>query len=626
MRYVLIKAKRYFELVFTGFVGTRDLLFDWLALPFTLLSSMGIRYKIAATITLILSLTVCSLGFMTFTRQTAMLQEEMQNRAEALVQQLAAVGKEGILTKQELQVYSTVNDIQKKTDVVYAMILDSKGTVFIHNVLSMKGKVLSGKADQMALSTNGLLFQETQYEGQPVLDATYPIVFKPKNIKIGVARIGLSQVAFHAALREQKMLFFWISLSFIGVGVLLSFGLARILTKSIYTLEEGMQRVTQGDLRRQIEVLDKDEIGRLTEAFNQMILSLREKLHMEKYLSRSTVKSIKKNRDLSQLKLGGKKKHVTVLFADVREFTALSERMRPEEVVKLLNIYLNLQGKVIRQWGGVVDKFIGDEVMAIFEGEGSERNAVRAAMDIQRYCASLNWARAMTGEKQLHIGIGLNSGEVVMGNMGSMDQMDYTVIGDNVNIAARLCSIAAPGQIVVSKVIADQLGEDANVTRLDPVLVKGKDRPLENYQVTDVKGAARAYMRQTLEAPCAYRFTVVPYDAGRAIVKNISPSGCLLEVSSVIGVGTRVRLQIEHKCFRNLNLEGIVHRVRSQQGKHYVGMDFNALDDVSKHGIITWMHEIETDIMEAVPSARQCSDELGTAAQRSPGPPKLHAG
>ena len=598
MRTMLLKAKHFIDLLFAGFIETIDLILQSSLLK--LLSSMSIRYKIACIITTVLTLTVFSLGYLTFTQQTLILHQEMQKRAEVLVHQLAAAGKEGILTKQELHVFSTITEIQKKTGVVYAMILDARGTIFIHNELSMKGKVLTDKTDQMSLNTDALLFQEIKYDGQPVLDATYPIIYKPRNIRVGFAKIGLSEKDLLATIAEQKKKFFWVSFAFVIIGVFLSFSLARILTKSIYTLEEGMQRVTMGDLSRQVPVSDKDEIGRLTEAFNQMTLSLREKLHMEKYLSRSTVKSIKKNRDRSQLKLGGIKKHVTTLFSDVRGFTSLSEKMSPEEVVALLNVYLNLQGKVIRRWGGVVDKFIGDEVMAIFEGAEADLNAARSAVEIQRYCQSLNWARGKTGQKQLHIGIGLNSGEVIMGNMGSVEQMDYTVIGDNVNIAARLCSIALPGQIVISKVIADQIAEKASIERLEPVTLKGKAIPLDIYSVIDIKGLTRKYMRQSVEASVIFHPVGIPHDKSRAVAKYLSPSGCLMEVTSPVDVGSKLCLLIDHRRFENLNIVATVHRIRKQNSKYYIGMIFNELDDASKCSIISWVHEVESDVVDSV--------------------------
>ena len=293
------------------------------------------------------------------------------------------------------------------------------------------------------------------------------------------------------AIARQKLTFFWISLVFVAIGLLIAFALAKVLTGPIYTLAVGMQIVAGGDLNQQVKVAYKDEIGKLTESFNQMVLSLREKLHMEKYLSHSTLKSIRKVRDASELKLGGERKYVTALFSDVRGFTEMSEKMSPEEVVEVLNIYLNLQEKIVRNWGGNVDKYVGDEIMAIFEGKGQEINAVRAAIETQRFCRTLNWAREKLGKKQMNVGIGLNSGDVVMGNMGSQEQMNYTVIGDNINLTARLCSAAAAGQVVISKATADALGKEATLSKLESIKVKGKERLIEIYEASAVKGVVR---------------------------------------------------------------------------------------------------------------------------------------
>ena len=189
------------------------------------------------------------------------------------------------------------------------------------------------------------------------------------------------------------------ALGFVVGGLLVSFALARLITKPLDSLAAGIQVVARGDLRRLVPVSSSDEIGKLTNVFNQMILSLREKLLMEKYLSQPTVQSIKEHRDMTQLKLGGERKYVTALFSDARGFTSLSEKMSPEDVVRLMNVYLNLQAKVIHQFGGTIDKFVGDEVMAIFEGRGNEINAVRAAVEIQSYCKALNAARSAAGGK-----------------------------------------------------------------------------------------------------------------------------------------------------------------------------------------------------------------------------------
>jgi adenylate cyclase len=401
--------------------------------------------------------------------------------------------------------------------------------------------------------------------------------------------------ALNEAVYRQKVLFLWVAVAFLATGLAISFGLAKILTKPLLTLAEAMQTVARGDVSMQIKVRHRDEIGRLTEVFNQMILSLREKLHMEKYLSGSAVKSIRKHRDAAHLTLGGETKHVTALFSDVRGFTAMSEKMTPEEVVRHLNIYLNLQAKVIHQWGGMVDKFVGDEVMAIFEGEGEEVNAARAAVEIQHYCQTLNEARSAAGEQQIHIGIGLNSGDAVMGNMGSEDHMDYTVIGDTINTAARLCSVARAGQIVASKTIADQIENMSTLNKLDPVMVKGKDKPIDIHEVIDVKGAARREMRHAADVMVEYRLAGLADDKGRALAKDLSSWGCMLEVATPIGLGSRLTVNIDLQTLGNITVDGTVHHIRKTDSRYLIGVHFLGIQDSLRYRIVEWVHQVESE-------------------------------
>jgi class 3 adenylate cyclase len=565
-----------------------------------LLFSISVRYKIAGTLIVILSIAVISLGVVTFTQQNAILRQEMKSRAETLVNQLANVGKEGLLTKQELPVYSTITDIRHREDVVYAMVMDDEGKVFAHSDLTKKGELLTGPADLAALRADGMLFQETVVGNDPVLDTTVPILLKTKNLKIGVARIGISQKALNEAIRRQQSIYLGMALGFVAGGLLISFALARLITKPLDSLAAGIQIVARGDLRRLVPVSSSDEIGKLTNVFNQMILSLREKLLMEKYLSQPTVQSIKEHRDVTQLKLGGERKYVTALFSDARGFTSLSEKMRPEDVVRLMNIYLNLQAKVIHQFGGTIDKFVGDEVMAIFEGRGNEINAVRAAVEIQSYCKALNAARLAAGDKVINIGIGLNNGEVVMGNMGSEDHMDYTVVGDNINIAARMCGIAQPGMVLVSRAIAEAIGDQASLKDLHPVMVKGKDQPIGIAEVVSVKGGARRYMRKATEVSAVYSLAGFSEETFTAVVKNISPAGCLLVVSAPVGIGSKVNVNIDLRELENITVRATVYHARKQDAAYYVGLCFEDLQEEVLHRIVQWVHQVNSEIAEGL--------------------------
>ena len=564
-------------------------------------SSISIRYKIAGALILVLVLAIASLGMVTFSHQKRILEEEIKKRAGVFVHQLAGVGKEALMTKDDLSVFSTIKDMQKHAGVVYAMVLDTKGAVFVHSLLTEKGKVFSGILDKKSLETEKLLFQKTLYNNEPVMDAALPILvmYQAKNIRIGTARIGLSEKELQDAIAKQKLNFFWISLAFVAIGLLIAFALAKVLTGPIYTLAVGMQIVASGDLNQQVKVAYKDEIGKLTESFNQMVLSLREKLHMEKYLSHSTLKSIRKVRDKSELKLGGERKYVTALFSDVRGFTAMSEKMSPEEVVEILNVYLNLQAKIVGNWGGTVDKYVGDEIMAIFEGKGLEINAMRAAIEIQRFCRTLNWAREKLGKKQMNMGIGLNSGDVVMGNMGSQEQMNYTVIGDNINLTSRLCGAAQAGQVVVSKSTADAVGKETTLNKLEAIKVKGKERVIDVFEAVAVTGVSRETMRREVHIEAKYNLAGLDDETNGATIKNLSSGGCIMEVSVPLGAGSQLVLHISDKTLKHLSdVKATVRHARKLSERYFVGVSFEGLSDIARASIIDWVHQVETEIQK----------------------------
>ncbi len=188
-----------------------------------------------------------------------------------------------------------------------------------------------------------------------------------------------------------------------------------------------------------------------------------------------------------QLVLGGKLSEVTVLFADIRGFTSLSERRSPQEVVELLNSYFDLIIDVVFRYNGTVDKIVGDEIMVLFgtpfPHEDDTERAVRCAMEMLAELEKYNAARAGSGHEPLKIGVGLNRGNVISGNIGSAKHMDYTVIGDAVNLASRLVDNAAPGQILLTRSVAGLLGEELPCRRIGEIMVKGKRKPVEIFEI-----------------------------------------------------------------------------------------------------------------------------------------------
>jgi adenylate cyclase len=209
------------------------------------------------------------------------------------------------------------------------------------------------------------------------------------------------------------------------------------------------------------------------------------------YLSQEVINELLNDPD--KLKLGGERKLLTVLFSDVRGFTSFSESHQPEEVVAMLNEILTEQVKVVFKNDGTLDKFVGDELMAFYGAPGIRHLkdhalvAVRTAVEIQARLKEIR--QKWSGEKResLQIGIGINTGEMVVGNMGSAERMDYTVIGDNVNLAARLCSAASKDEIIISETTYEQVKDHIQTEKLEPISVKGKAKPIAIYRVIGMK-------------------------------------------------------------------------------------------------------------------------------------------
>ena len=202
----------------------------------------------------------------------------------------------------------------------------------------------------------------------------------------------------------------------------------------------------------------------------------------KRYVSEDIVDTVLNENDAFEM--GGKQQEVCVLFSDLRGFTQMSERMTPEQIVNILNQYFEVMIDVVFQHGGVLDKIVGDELMILYGVPTKDKldidNAVKTALEMFETLDALNKKIEAEGFQCLKMGIGINSGQVVSGNIGSKRQMNYTVIGDEVNIASRLCSNAAPGEILISRSVYEQFSGDLNdFVKKSPLQVKGKALPVE---------------------------------------------------------------------------------------------------------------------------------------------------
>jgi len=232
--------------------------------------------------------------------------------------------------------------------------------------------------------------------------------------------------------------------------------------------------------------IDKnEEIKGLVLAIEDITDVSKIKKTFKRYVSKQVVDELLD--DDAKLNLGGEKREVTVLFSDIRGFTSMSEKMEPEEVVSTLNSYFSLMIDIVFKNNGTLDKIIGDELMIVFgaptSSDDDTERAVKTAIEMQNKIEIFNKQRIIKKEIPIKVGIGINKGLVVSGNIGSRELMDYTVIGDTVNLGARLCSAAGPDEIIISNSVWFETKNTFNYKKLKPIKVKGKKDEIQVYKI-----------------------------------------------------------------------------------------------------------------------------------------------
>ena len=288
----------------------------------------------------------------------------------------------------------------------------------------------------------------------------------------------------------------------LAVAVVAAIAIARGVTRPVLELARGARRIADGDYAGRMDIPGRDEISALARSFNEMAAGLQDRERVRGLLGKVVSPAIAEELLRRPITLGGEEREVTVLFVDIRGFTAHCEGVAPGAVLDLLNRYLTRVTGAIEAEGGVVDKYMGDAVMALFGApllhEDHAARAVRGAQGILEAVAALNTELAGEGQSPLSVGVGINTALVVAGNMGSASRMNYTVIGDGVNIASRvegLCPFYGAGILVSEATCA--AAPDIGFREVDLVRVKGRSEAFAIYQplspvVTDQQDYERA--------------------------------------------------------------------------------------------------------------------------------------
>lgn len=261
-------------------------------------------------------------------------------------------------------------------------------------------------------------------------------------------------------------------IAFAGALVLILF-VTRGLMRPIRKLVDGTEQIRKGNFDVKVKVRSTDEIGQLAQSFNEMAEGLRMNQKYQRLLSQVADRMVAEQLINNEAALGGELREVSVLFCDIRGFTGLTAGMPPHEVIALLNEHMTALTSLVHEHCGVVDKFVGDMVMALFGAPSAYGDDALRAAECALRMVQVRDHLNETGRWNFQVGIGIATGTVVAGCMGSNERLDYTVLGERVNLASRLCSQAWEGTILIDENTREQLGDAAIVNPLPEMELKG---------------------------------------------------------------------------------------------------------------------------------------------------------
>lgn len=314
----------------------------------------------------------------------------------------------------------------------------------------------------------------------------------------------------------------YLTVAVLMLAILFIYFFSKTISTPVKKLAAASDQIERGEYEVDLKPKGSDEIGLLTERFVSMGRGLAERERLKDSFGRFVNKEIAEKAARGELAMGGENKEVTIFFSDIRSFTAISEKLEPAEVVEFLNDYMTRMVECVNNTNGVVDKFIGDAVMAVWGAPVSAGSPAQDALNCVRGCLMMRAALqefnvGRGGDKKpiIKIGCGVNTGPVIAGQIGSNQRMEYTVIGDAVNFASRTEALNKPlgTDILITENTYELVKDHVIVEQMPSVTVKGKEKPVSMYAVvnmphaTDIPGAGpngpktMAEVRQMLGIP-----------------------------------------------------------------------------------------------------------------------------
>ncbi len=464
-----------------------------------------IAIKLALAITLLIVGGMSTLGFIILENQKSVLSKQIHDMGSAIAAQFANSASEMVLSGDSLGLQTLVTNLVDKQQIIGATLISDTG-----NTLASQGRVPVTSLIYEQISDrqkpHNFEWSASPLDEDQMICFYSPILFK--QLFAGHVLITFSKQQMLQSLQASRYVIVMITILMTLIAIFLAFVMSRHLSKPIHNLVDASKAIGEGNYQFRLNERRNDEIGELACAFNQMAHGLLQKTQVEdafsRYVSSNVARKVMEN--LDEVELGGKHVRASVLFADIVGFTSISEKLPPDEIANLLNEYFSYISSIAQLHSGHIDKFMGDCAMVVFGvpdfTTDHSFNAVSCAIMIQRAVAQLNESRLRQKKIPIHFKIGVNTGIMIAGNLGSNDRMEYTVIGDPVNLASRLAGIAESDQIIVLEEFYKQASIQQRViaNKHKIIRVRGKTDAVSTWIIDDIQAEYQNDMKKQINS------------------------------------------------------------------------------------------------------------------------------
>lgn len=456
-----------------------------------------------------------ALSKLTFDSQRDFQNTQMDNFAHVISEQLAASSVEPLFAEANMELGILIQQIPLNGSLIGVGIYDHVG-----NAVAKAGELPQDPNLDFSLPKTELAAasfyenmgkQQAEIERKKLSHAIlYSTPIRFRDVTGGYALVVFNQESLDERMRQMNYALFSISLILITFLAAIVLYFSHRITAPVRYIVDAANRIDRGDISPILERRN-DELGQLINAINNMTKGLAEKSQIKRVLDKFLAPDIaaKIINELDTVDFRGENVNATVLFADIVGFTSMSERLTPEQVSDLLNEYFGYYSACAKLHFGTVDKFLGDCIMLVFgavkNDDQHQYHAASCALLMQDLTAHINEMREQKGLSAIHLRIGINSGEMLAGLLGTRDRMEYTVIGDSVNLASRLCNEAQQGEIIIKEDMCNHLSEKhkVNLSEQKTIKVRGKEEPIAIYNLKNIEKTRttgdRALMDDLLE-------------------------------------------------------------------------------------------------------------------------------